>query len=582
MIDSRDRTRGASVLKALGPLVGQLFAGFRARNTRVLISLAVAFVVMVALFSSLFHLIMEREGQSFSWVSSVYWTIVTMTTLGFGDITFESDLGRVFSVVVLLSGSTFLLVVLPFVFVQFVFLPWMDARQERRAPRSVPDDIDHHIVLTNLGPVEDALIARARQAGLDYVLVVDDLDETVKLHDLGYRVMLGNLDDPDTYRKVHVERAVLVAATRNDRANTNIAFTVREIAPAAHVVSTANSPASVDILQLAGSDEVVQLGEILGDAMAARTLGPDGRSHVIGEFAGLQIAEASVAGTPLVNTTLADAQLRGRLGVGLIGVWDRGKFEIATGSTTLRESSVIILAATPEQLAAYDREYELPTTEDRPIVIIGGGRVGRAVGRACRESGLSCCIVEQLSERVRPGTNYVIGDAAERSVLEEAGIEHASAVVITTHDDDVNVYLTLYCRRLRPDIRVVARSKLERNVSTLYRAGADAVLSYAGTCSAAIWNEFRGEETLLIAEGLSVFRTSVPPQLAGKTLAEAHIYRDTKCNVVAIERDGETEGNPDPHRPLPDGAMLVLIGTNEAEAAFAGTYSSRRSRTAAR
>jgi voltage-gated potassium channel len=243
---------------------------------------------------------------------------------------------------------------------------------------------------------------------------------------------------------------------------------------------------------------------------------------------------------------------------------------------------VIILAATPEQLAAYDREYELPSTEDRPIVIIGGGRVGRAVGRVCRESGLSHCIVEQLSDRVRPGTNYVIGDAAERAVLEEAGIDHASAVVITTHDDDVNVYLTLYCRRLRPDIRVVARSKLERNVSTLYRAGADAVLSYAGTCSAAIWNAFRGQETLLIAEGLSVFRVTVPVQLAGKTLADAHIYRDTKCNVVAIERDGETEGNPDPHRPLPPDAMLVLIGTDEAEAAFAGTYTGRRPRAGAR
>ena len=49
-------------------------------------------------------------------------------------------------------------------------------------------------------------------------------------------------------------------------------------------------------------------------------------------------------------------------------------------------------------------------------------------------------------------------------------------MVITTHDDDVNVYLAIYCRRLRPDIAIVARANLDRNVSTLYRAGADAVL----------------------------------------------------------------------------------------------------------
>ena len=37
------------------------------------------------------------------------------------------------------------------------------------------------------------------------------------------------------------------------------------------------------------------------------------------------------------------------------------------------------------------------------------------------------------------------------------------AVVITTHDDDVNVYLTLYCRRLRGDIQIISRATLERN-----------------------------------------------------------------------------------------------------------------------
>jgi voltage-gated potassium channel len=168
----------------------------------------------------------------------------------------------------------------------------------------------------------------------------------------------------------------------------------------------------------------------------------------------------------------------------------------------------------------------------------------------------------------------VIGDAANRKILEEAGLDDAAAVVITTHDDDVNVYLTLYCRRLRPDIRIVSRAKLDRNVSTLYRAGADAVLSYAASCSAAIWNQFRGDETLLIADGLNVFRTPVPPQLAGRTLADAHLHHRTGCNVVAVEHGGEMRGNPDPHEPLPDGGELVMIGSDENEAAFAAAFPS--------
>ena len=45
----------------------------------------------------------------------------------------------------------------------------------------------------------------------------------------------------------------------------------------------------------------------LPSAMAARTLGLGGQSHVIGSFAGLQIAEAGAIGTDLVDRTLAEA-----------------------------------------------------------------------------------------------------------------------------------------------------------------------------------------------------------------------------------------------------------------------------------
>lgn len=564
------------MLKAIGVIVGSFFAKARDRNIKVLALLGLAFLAMVTVFSVLFHIVMEREGQQYSWVSAVYWTLVTMTTLGFGDITFESDLGRVYSIVVLLSGSTFLLAVLPFVFVQFAFIPWMEARERRRTPTELPASIRGHVVLTEDGPVERAIIQRAQQAGLPYVLIVEDPAVAGPLHDEGLKVMVGAFDDAETYTKARVSDAQLVVATRNDRANTNIAFTVRERSADAIVVASANSSASVDILQLAGANSVVQLGEILGSAMAARTLGADGRSHTIGAFAGLCIAEASVAGTSLVGRSLLDVQLRARLGVGLIGVWDRGAFEIATGSTVLTDSSVIILAATTEQLAAYDAEYAYASARGQRMIVIGGGRVGRAVGRAFEAEGLPYTIIEQHRERIRTGARYVVGDAADKAVLERAGIDEAGAVVITTHDDDVNVYLTLYCRRLRPDLRIVSRAKLDRNVATLYRAGADAVLSYAATCSAAIWNQFRGNETLLIADGWNVVRTPVPPKLVGRTLADLHLHRDTGCNVVAVEHAGQIQGNPDPREPLPAGGELLLIGDDAAHAEFRRRYPSAR------
>ncbi len=550
----------------------------RRRQLKTIALLTVIFVVMVGVFSSVFHELMDREGRSFSWPTSVYWTLTTMTTLGFGDITFESDAGRIFSVIVLLSGSAFLLVMLPFVFIQFVFIPWMRDRERRRAPRTLPASTAGHVILTSLGSVEEALIDRADQAEVPYVAIVEDVDQAGRLHDEGRTVMVGELDDPLTYRNARVGQAAMVVATQNDQTNTNIAFTVREIAPHVEIVASANSPASVDILEIAGADHVVQLGEVLGAAMAARTLGLGGQSHVIGSFAGLQIAEAGAIGTDLVDRTLAESKLRERFGIGIIGVWDRGEFAVATADTRLRDSSMLLLAGTTDQLAAFDSAHATNSPTAKKAVIIGGGRVGRAVGAAFAAEGIEFAIVEQLAERRRGGVRYVIGDAADRPVLEEAGISDAGAVLITTHDDNVNVYLTRYCRGLRPDVRIVSRSRLDRNVSTLYRAGADAVLSYAGTGSAVIWNHFRGDETLLVAHGLHVFRTPIPRELAGTSLAEAHVYRRTQCNVVAVETAGTIRGNPDAHVPLPAEGELVLVGTDLAEARFSEVFPHARRR----
>jgi Trk K+ transport system NAD-binding subunit len=565
-------------MKALAVILSSLTATLQRRNARVLGALLFVFVVLVTLYSTLFHVLMEREGQRHSWPTSVYWTLVTMTTLGFGDITFESDAGRIFSVVVLMSGTVFLLVLLPFTFIQFVFVPWMAAREAARAPREVDADVHGHLILTALGPIEDALVRRAELSGAPYVLLAGSREEAIRLHDAGYCVVAGELDDPAAYRAAGIERAGLVAATRTDPTNVNITFTVQELSPHVPIVATVSRSESLDILQLAGADEVLQLGEMTGFAMADRTLAPDGKSHVIGEFAGLLIAEARAASTSLVGKTLAEVQLRARFGVGIIGVWDKGRFEIAGPATTMRDSSVLILAAKREELDEYDRAYERGHYGMDAAVIVGGGRVGRAAGRRFAACGTTYRIVESRPDRIRDPDTYVLGDAAKIEVLEAAGIRTASGVILTTHDDDINTYLTIYCRRLRPDIRIVARANLERNVSTLYRAGADDVLSYASIGATAIWNLYRGNDTLVLADGLSVFREVVPTSLVGKTIATSGIRRNTGCNVVAAVERGVVNGNPPAETELREGMELVVIGDNESAQRFADRYGNHRRR----
>jgi Trk K+ transport system NAD-binding subunit len=353
--------------------------------------------------------------------------------------------------------------------------------------------------------------------------------------------------------------------TRDDRVNTNVAFTVREISANVPIVATANAAASVDILELAGCNHVLQLGEMMGQGLARRVIGGAKLAHVIGSFGNLLIAEATVDRTPFVGKTLRESELRQQVGVNVLGVWKRGVFTVADANTCLEAGSVLVVAGREEDLARYNALHDESLESTAPVVIIGGGRVGRATAKALAERGVDYRIIETRPDRIRDATKYVLGDAAELEVMESAGIRKTKAAVITTHDDDTNIYLTLYCRRLRPDIQIISRSRLERNVATLHRAGADFVMSYASIGATMMLNLLNRSNVLMVAEGLELIKIKVPRSLAGQMIAEADLRRKTGCTIVAVETDGLIEINPDPHFVLPPDAELVLIGTAAAE-----------------
>jgi Trk K+ transport system NAD-binding subunit len=158
-------------------------------------------------------------------------------------------------------------------------------------------------------------------------------------------------------------------------------------------------------------------------------------------------------------------------------------------------------------------------------------------------------------------------------VLQRAGIEEAPTVIITTRDDETNIYLTIFCRLLRPDIQIISRSSLERNVSVLNRAGSDIVMSYASMGSNALFNLLQRSDLLMIAEGLDVFKVPVPRELAGKRLTELNLRQLTNCSIIGIDFDDSTMTNPGPDFELPAAGEIVLIGTPAGEAEFLRLFS---------
>ena len=544
-------------------------------NINLLIKYLLLIIALITAYSIVFHYLMDLEGQKHSWVTGFYWTIVVMSTLGFGDITFTSDIGRVFSILVLLSGVILLLILLPFIFIKFFFAPWMEAQARSRAPRELPPDTRNHIIITNYDQVTSALIRKLISHKQDYVVVVDELQRALELYDRNIKVAVGNIDDPETYSSMQVQNAKLVVATNSDQMNTNITLTLRENYEHLPIVTTAESPHSVDILQLAGSSRVLQLYDLLGNSLAAWTIAGDCRSNIIGRYGQLVIAQAPVMGTPLIGKTIAESSIRESYGLTVVGIWERGKFVIPKPDTVIGRTSVLVFAGTEDSVTSYDEVYSLYQiykVAGDPVIIVGGGRVGQAIAARFQKEDIPYLIIEKSRRRTEEDFRFVYGDAADIHTLEKAWFEKAPAALITSHDDTTNIYLTKYLRSLRPDMQILSRASEDRNVSTLHRAGADFVMSYASLGANTIFNFLMDEETLLLAEGLNFFHLQAPRSLMGKTLLQSGIREKTGCTVIAVQHKDSISVNPEPNLLISRDDEIILVGTYDTERSFRNEY----------
>ncbi|HEV3484355.1 MAG TPA: NAD-binding protein, partial [Vicinamibacterales bacterium] len=310
-----------------------------------------AFLVIV--YTVLFHVIkLYVEGEQHSWITGLYWTLVVMTTLGFGDITFTSDTGRLFSILVLLSGVVFLLVMLPFLFIRLFYAPWLEARVRLRAPREVPPTMRGHVIIAEFDAIARGLVERLESERIPYVVLEPDPARAGQMFSDRVVVLTGENDNRRTYEQAAATQARLLLANCEDVTNTNITLTVREVAPELPVAAIVEEQDSVDILELSGATSVLPLKHQLGDFLANRVDAGRPEAHVVGEFRGLQIAELPVHDTPFVGKAVRETRLRQSTGLSIVGFWERGKLRPAYPQTEIQPASVLVVAGTATQVAA--------------------------------------------------------------------------------------------------------------------------------------------------------------------------------------------------------------------------------------
>jgi Trk K+ transport system NAD-binding subunit len=208
--------------------------------------------------------------------------------------------------------------------------------------------------------------------------------------------------------------------------------------------------------------------------------------------------------------------------------------------------------------------------------VIGGGKVGRAAAATIKARGLSVHIVEHdplIAAKLKDvADKIVVGPAADRDTLAEAGLAKAPSVILTTNDDAINIYLTVYCRKLNPELRIVSRITHESNLEAVHRAGADFVLSYSSLGAESVFSTLQGRGVMMFGAGVELFEIPVPEALVGKTLEECAIGALSGVNIIALQQDGEIHPNPNPTTPLPPQGELLIVGTHEQRQRFARMF----------
>jgi voltage-gated potassium channel len=253
------RKSSLSVWAQLGIRIALLFALF-------------AFIVTVHWVER--HSLKDSLDGSVSFTDVLYFTMISVTTTGYGDIVPISDRARMFDAFIVTPVRIFFLLLLAGTAYTFAIRRTWD----RLIMRQIQKNLSGHIILAGFG-VSNAkalheLLARGRDPG--GIVVVDSREEAIEeASQCGVAVLQADASRNETLTAARVEQAsaLLVSAGRDD-SNILIVLTARKLAPNIKITTTIRVDENEDIARQAGADTVINPVSFSGLLLASSLEGP--------------------------------------------------------------------------------------------------------------------------------------------------------------------------------------------------------------------------------------------------------------------------------------------------------------------
>ncbi len=215
---------------------------------------------------------MVIEGQSF--LNSLYMTIITLSTIGYGETFPLNTDGRIFTILLILAGVGTVAYALAST-VEFMVEGRITGLMGRRKMRKEIDTLLGHYILCGYGRVGQYIAMDLSGAGARFLVIEKDPKVADEALEMGFTVIKSDATDDETLKAAGIERAKgLVTALSSDAENLYVTLTARELCPHLFIVSRCNNEESEPKLRRAGSDRVISPHSIGGRRMAAMLLKP--------------------------------------------------------------------------------------------------------------------------------------------------------------------------------------------------------------------------------------------------------------------------------------------------------------------
>ncbi len=291
-----------------------------------------------------------RLIEGWPWFDGLYMTLITMTTVGYGETHPLSPVGRVFNTFLILTAVTaggFLVASFTHAMIEFEFSKFLGRKRMERELAKLQD----HYIICGAGRVGRTVARELRAQHIPFVVIEQDAECAQWAVELGVPVVIGSGFSEEILGQARIAQAKgLVAAVTSDPDNLYIVLTASGLKPGLKIIARASEEEAIPKLLRAGAAQVLSPYHFVGRRIVQLLLRPNVLDFIdtaIGsERLDIQIEEVQIpGGSPLAGKSLAAADIRQATGVLVLGLKRAsGRLEFNPAPETVIESGDCLIA----------------------------------------------------------------------------------------------------------------------------------------------------------------------------------------------------------------------------------------------